>query len=228
MKAVAEKASLSPQGQSVDADSIRIGKDIIEILTSGMYTSPVTIYREYIQNAIDAIDMARSHGLLTERQHGKVSIAFDRNARSVAIRDTGVGISRRNAVPILLAMGASPKRGTQARGFRGVGRLSGLAYCRELEFRTKAHGEDKIASVAWNCRALRERLSDNAFRGDLRRIVSDVVSVSYERSEDAADHFFEVRLKDIARLRNDLLLNERVISHYLAQVGPVPFAPEFS
>jgi molecular chaperone HtpG len=228
MKAVAEKASLYPQRQSVDADSIRIGKDIIEILTSGMYTSPVTIYREYIQNAIDSIDMARSHGLLTERQHGKVSIAFDHHARSVTIRDAGLGISRRNAVPILLAMGASPKRGTQARGFRGVGRLSGLAYCRELEFRTKAHGENKIASVTWNCRALRERLADNAFRGDLRRIVSDVVSVSYERSEDAADHFFEVRLKDIARLRNDLLLNERAVSHYLAQVGPVPFAPEFS
>jgi hypothetical protein len=33
---------------SVDADAVRIGKDIIEILTSGMYVSPVTIYREYI------------------------------------------------------------------------------------------------------------------------------------------------------------------------------------
>ena len=227
MKAAAAKDRTSDR-LAVDVDAVRIGKDVIEILTSGMYVSPVTIYREYIQNAADAIDAARSQGLLAAGKAGKVSISFDHAARSVAIRDGGAGIGARDALPILLAIGASPKRGTQARGFRGVGRLSGLAYCRELEFRTKAAGEDKIVSVAWDCRALRERLSDAAFGGDLRRIVSDVVSVWYETVDDPSDHFFEVRLTDIARLRNDLLLNERVISHYLAQVGPVPFASEFS
>jgi hypothetical protein len=40
--------------------------------------------------------------------------------------------------------------------------------------------------------------------------------------------FFEVRLRDIARLRSDLLLNEQLIAEYLAQVAPVPFSPEFS
>jgi hypothetical protein len=62
----------------------------------------------------------------------------------------------------------------------------------------------------------------------LRRIISDVVSVSYEKSDKEDDHFFEVRLHDIARLRNDILLNERVIAHYLAQVAPVPLSMEFS
>jgi len=37
-----------------------------------------------------------------------------------------------------------------------------------------------------------------------------------------------VRLKDISRLRNDLLLNERLVAHYLSQVAPIPFAPEFT
>jgi molecular chaperone HtpG len=193
-----------------------------------MYVSPVTIYREYIQNAADSIDAGRSHGLFDEDKPGKVLIAFDQAARSVKIRDEGAGISAQNAVPVLLAMGASPKRGTSARGFRGVGRLSGLAYCRELEFRTKAKGEDKTVSVIWNCRALRERLSDPKYGGDLQLIVSDSVSVQYGHSQEADDHFFEVHLRDIARLRNDILLNERVIAHYLAQVAPVRFAPEFS
>jgi molecular chaperone HtpG len=218
----------APERRGVDADSVRIGKDVIEILTSGMYVSPVTVYREYIQNAADSLDAARSLGLLTKFKRGAVSISFDHSARSVTIRDAGAGIGVRDAIPILLAMGASPKRGTQARGFRGVGRLSGLAYCRELEFRTKAAGEETIVSVSWDCRALRERLADPAFGGDLRRIVSDVVSIWYEKAQNSTDHFFEVRLKDISRLRNDLLLNERVISQYLGQVAPVPFAPEFS
>jgi molecular chaperone HtpG len=227
MKATAAKDN-APERRGVDADSVRIGKDVIEILTSGMYVSPVTVYREYIQNAADSLDAARSLGLLSKSKRGAVSIAIDHPVRSVTIRDNGAGISARNAIPILLAMGASPKRGTHARGFRGVGRLSGLAYCRELEFRTKAAGEDSIVSLTWDCRALRERLADPAFGGDLRRIVSDVVSVWYEKAEDPTDHFFEVRLKDIARLRNDILLNERVISQYLGQVAPVPFSPEFS
>ena len=217
-----------PERTGVDADAVRIGKDVIEILTTGMYVSPVTIYREYIQNAADSIDAARSFGLLGIGKRGRASITFNHTARSVTVRDNGAGIPSSDALHILLAVGGSPKRGTPARGFRGVGRLSGLAYCRELEFRTKAAGEKKIVSLTWDCRALHEHLTDAAFGGDLRRIVSDVVSVWYEKTEDAADHFFEVRMSGIARLRNDVLLNEQLIGAYLAQVGPVPFSPEFS
>ena len=126
-------------------------------------------------------------------------------------------------------LSADRSSAAQVRGeFRGVGRLSGLAYCRELEFRTKAAGEKSIVSLTWDCRALRERLADSAFGGDLRRIVADVVSISYEKTEDDDDHFFEVRLRDIARLWNDVLLNEQLIARHLAQVGPVPFSPDFS
>ena len=206
--------------QIVDPESIRIGKDVIEILTSGMYVSPVTIYREYLQNAADSIDTAKVSGLLHKRRGG-VSVDINHSTRSVAIRDNGAGIAAGDAVSILLAIGGSSKRGTPARGFRGVGRLSGLAYCRELEFRTKASGEDRTVTVTWDCRQLRERLSDPAFNGDLRRIVSEVVSVSYDQSPNIDEHFFEVHLKEIARLRNDILLNEAVISHYLSQVGPL-------
>ncbi len=217
-----------PDRIGVDADAVHIGKDVIEILTSGMYVSPVTVFREYIQNSADSIDAARSHNLLGGAKRGRVAIAFDHAARSVVIRDNGAGIKVRDALPVLLAIGGSTKRGTHARGFRGVGRLSGLAYCRELEFRTKAAGDATVASVTWDSRALRERLATPGVGGDLKSIISDVVTVWYEKAEDPADHFFEVRMNEIARLRNDLLLNEGMIGRYLAQVGPVPFAPEFS
>jgi Histidine kinase-, DNA gyrase B-, and HSP90-like ATPase len=218
----------SPDRESVDARDVRIGKDVMELVTSGMYVSPTTIFREYVQNAADSVDVARSSGLLTARKRGRVEVTFDQAARSVLVRDDGVGVKSHDAIPALLAIGASAKRGSTSRGFRGVGRLSGLAYCRELEFRTKAAGESKITSLSWDCRALRERLSDSAFDGDLRRIISDVVSLSQEQASDVNEHFFEVRLKDIARLRNDVLLNERIVSHYLSQVAPVPFSPDFS
>jgi Histidine kinase-, DNA gyrase B-, and HSP90-like ATPase len=224
---VAQK-NVKPTPSRVDPDAIRIGKDVIEILTSGMYISPVTIYREYVQNAADSIDAARSEGNISTRERGRISVDLDHSTRSALIRDNGAGVSSGAVISTLLSVGASSKRGTAARGFRGVGRLSGLAYCRELEFRTKAADDDRIATITWDCRGLRERLADTTYNGDLRRIMSEVVCVSYEKTERKEDHFFEICLHDIARLRNDILLNERAIAHYLSQVAPVPFSTDFS
>lgn len=227
MKSVAVRQG-SGGRTSCDLDDVRIGKDVIELVTSGMYVSPVTVYREYIQNAADAIDAARSEGLLRTDEQGLVSITLDHQARSAVIRDNGTGITPDQAARVLLAIGGSGKRGSGARGFRGVGRLSGLAYCRELEFRTKAADSDIVTTVTWDCRALRERLGSASFGGDLKRIIADVTFLSHDKAQDKKDHFFEVRLKDIARLRNDILLNEQIVGHYLAQVGPLPFSPAFS
>jgi hypothetical protein len=212
----------------VEPNSVRIGKDIIEILTTGMYVSPVTVYREYIQNAADSIDAARALGVLARNEQGVVSVSFDHTGRSVTVRDNGAGIAEKDVAPILLAIGGSTKRGTTARGFRGVGRLSGLAYCRSLQFRTKAAGDAKITTVTWDCRGLRERLADQSFGSDLRRVVAASVVLSEEKAEDRREHFFEVRMNEIARLRNDVLLNERHIAQYLSQVAPLAYDPRFS
>lgn len=37
---------------------ISIGKFTLESLTTGMYNEPESCFREYIQNAVDSIDMA--------------------------------------------------------------------------------------------------------------------------------------------------------------------------
>ncbi len=210
---------------NVDVEVVRIGKDVIELLTSGMYVSPLTVFREYVQNAADGIDAAaRPRGVF----QGRVSVTLDHAQRTVSIRDNGAGIRSRDAAAVLLAIGGSPKRGTKARGFRGVGRLSGLASCRELEFICKAAGEDVATHVSWDCRELRRRLADGACNDDLRSIVTSSVSVWEEDAEDEGDHFFQVVMRDVARHRADLLLNERMIAQYLGQVAPVAFDPAFS
>ncbi len=40
------------------AKSAIVGKDILELISVSMYVDPLTLYREYIQNATDAIDLA--------------------------------------------------------------------------------------------------------------------------------------------------------------------------
>src|SRR3546814_11761957 len=77
-------------------------------------------------------------------------------------RSTGIPVSE--APRRLLAIGGSRKRGTDARGFRGIGRLAGLAYCRQLLFRTRAAGDTEVVELSWDCMRLRAALDRKSTR----------------------------------------------------------------
>ncbi len=116
---------------------VTVGKDILELLTTGMYVDPLTIYREYTQNAVDAIDEAVKFGQFDSSRAGFVRISIDDVGRRITIRDNGLGIPNGEFEERLTSLGASKKRGNGFRGFRGVGRLCGLGYCQTLTFRSK-------------------------------------------------------------------------------------------
>jgi hypothetical protein len=207
--------------------SITVGKDILELLSSSMYVSPLTIYREYVQNSADAIDQAVEQGILATPNDGRIDIALDHIGRRSVVRDNGIGLDRDELVSRMTAFGASQKRWTSARGFRGVGRLAGLGYCQELIFRSRTKSSSKICEVRWDCRSLKNLLSDPNFDGDLEDTVRQIVNVREYSDVDAPDRFFEVEIIKPKRLGNDLLLNELAIQHYLSQIGPCPFRPDF-
>jgi Histidine kinase-, DNA gyrase B-, and HSP90-like ATPase len=204
-----------------------VGKDVLELLSSSMYVNPLSIYREYVQNAADSIEEAGALGLLSPRKMGKVEIKIDPDGRIVRIRDNGTGVSKSVFTGTLVALGASRKRGTKARGFRGVGRLAGLGYCQELIFRSKADGEREINEMRWDCKRLKAILRDPTFRGDVEELIKQVVRVHRSAADDVRDHFFEVELSGIVRHGDDRLVNLEAIRDYLCQVAPVPFSPSF-
>src|SRR3546814_13218578 len=105
-----------------------------------MYTDPLTIYREYVQNSADAIEARRLDG---PRGRGRVDIRIDHDARSVRITDDGTGIPVSEAPRRLLAIGGSRKRGTDARGFRGICRLAGTEIGR-------APGRERVGRHVFN------------------------------------------------------------------------------
>src|SRR5262249_49005097 len=111
-----------------------VGKDVLELLSSAMYIDPLSIYREYVQNAADSIDEANGRHLLNGNDQGRIDIAINPQERKIRIRDNGIGLGRAAFVDTLISLGASKKRGSKERGFRGVGRLGGLGYCQELIF----------------------------------------------------------------------------------------------
>lgn len=209
-------------------EEIVVGKDVLELVAGAMYADPLTVYREYIQNAADAIDEARAQGAKMGAADTHVQISLNHTERTVRIRDIGAGVSNADFVRRLTAVGASGKRGTKQRGFRGVGRLSGLGYCQELVFRSRAKGDTKIKELCWDGRALREKLRDPSFTGslaDLIRTIARVTTISDDGTLPA--HFFEVEMRKVVRIKNDLLMNEQEIRSYLSQVAPVPFRPDF-
>lgn len=210
------------------AEEVVVGKDVIELLAGAMYADPLTVYREYVQNAADAIDQAREQKLPFP-EGPNVSIRFDHQERTVRIRDVGVGLSGAEFTRRLTSIGASKKRGESLRGFRGVGRLSGLGYCQELVFRSRTEKNTKVKELRWDNRVLREKLRDPNYSGSLTDLVEEVATVTYVADgTDYPDRFFEVEMRKVIRINNDLLMNEDEIRRYLSEVAPLPFSPDFT
>lgn len=55
-------------------DDPRIGKDVIESLTLGMYEDCRFIYREYIQNSADQVDKAIAEELMAPGEDEKYTL----------------------------------------------------------------------------------------------------------------------------------------------------------
>ena len=117
------------------AESIQVGKYTLESLTTGMYSDPKIIYREYIQNSVDALEAAVAMNII-EPQSMRIDIIVDEENANIMIRDNGTGIPSASAVSTLMNIGSSKKRHSNNRGFRGIGRLGGMSYCGRLVFKS--------------------------------------------------------------------------------------------
>ena len=221
------QASRKRSVSSHQLPEIVIGKDLLELVSSAMYIDPMTVYREYVQNAADAVDTARAAGMLTAAETGRVNISVDPVTRTVRIRDNGCGVPFEDFGWKLAGLGGSAKRGTSTRGFRGVGRLGGLAYAKELVFRSRVAGEADVSQLRWDCRRLKAALCDESDRSGIGDLIRTVTSLERVEIYDAPERFFEVEMRGMIRLRNDRLMSPLAISDYLSQVAPVPFSPAF-
>ncbi len=203
-----------------------VGKDILELLSSAMYVDPLSIFREYIQNSADALDEAMELRLYRNGSQPVIEIMVDPLARTAIIRDNGAGVPRSAFARTLTSIGGSRKRGTKARGFRGVGRFAGLGYCQTLIMRTKSVDDTQVSCMHWDCKRLKELLRDPADLS-LYQIIQEIVEIERFPADGFPRHFFEVEMRNVMRYKNDMLLNTIALESYMAQVAPVPFYPSF-
>ena len=198
-----------------------VGKNVLESLTTGMYSINKIVYREYIQNSADAIDRAVRDGILN-KDDNRIDIKINSNRREIRIRDNGTGIQTDKVYNTLGDIGKSQKDFKTEKGFRGIGRLGGLGYCEELQFITSYSGESVKTITSWDCKKLKELLQPNKAKD--MDVINVVNAVTQQRTEDENkdDHYFEVVLIGIDE-ENENLLNIAEIKDYLSQVSPVPF-----
>ncbi len=202
-----------------------IGALSLESLATGMYekNNSIVTFREYIQNSCDAIDDAVAEGILSEGD-GLIEISIDKDARRITIEDNGTGISVLDFKSRLSDIGYSDKTLQTDRGFRGIGRLCGLAYCNELRFISTAHGDIMQSTAIFDAAKLRD-----IFHGKRKYTVKEALDeiLSFETSVTDADaHFFRVELIDIVETNSDLL-NVAKVRDYLSFVAPVTYSPHF-
>ena len=177
------------------------GKFLLEILTKGMYSNPMHIYREYIQNSSDAIDKAVEAGIIPASE-AEIHIDIDPHKKRISIRDNGIGIPQAIAQVKLLNVGASDKDGSTERGFRGIGRLGGLAYASQVQFITSAVGDDTRTIMTCDCDRMQQLLQkSNSETSDIMETFK-AISVFEEKPEDTGSHFFEVIMTGVPEETN--------------------------
>jgi len=206
--------------------NIKIGKFTLESLTTGMYSDPRIIFREYIQNSTDAIDDAIKYGLIESREDGEIQIQIDKQARNLSITDNGTGIAQFKVWNTLCDIGSSDKDFSKQRGFRGIGRLGGLSYAEELRFVTSVKGDDKKSIISWDCAKLKKMLRPGNYENhDLTMVIQEVAKIQIEEEKEDK-HYFSVELNKIEK-QFDILLDINDIRNYLSQVAPVPFHAQY-
>ena len=201
-------------------NNIIIGKHTLESLTSGMYSDPYVVYREYIQNATDSIDDAFRQGILNPGEDS-INIDINPSERRISIFDNGCGVPSNLAVKTLISIGNSRKDSSSSRGFRGIGRLSALSYCSKLTFETSYLSEKHGTRIIIDSKRLSELLAQVS---DEDVSVLDVLQQVYSHSispEKGKRHYFRVILEGVDVTSG--LTNVGEVLSYISQNAPVPY-----
>lgn len=210
--------------KKMNQQEVTIGKYTLESLTNGMYATPLDLYREYIQNAVDSIDEAICYRKESIEKY-VIDVQVNVEEKKITISDNGLGISKDDAVKKLIDIGNSKKNRISSRGFRGIGRLAGLGYCEQLVFTTSYEGESCKTVVSFNAKELGLLLLDETSEYSSANSVLEKVITIKQMPEKSKMHFFTVELIDVSNA--DKLLDRERVKDYLIQHAPLRYHKDF-
>lgn len=206
--------------------SSEVRKKILSMLMFQLYSDERTIYREYVQNALDSINKAIDTRVLDQAKDGVVNIDIDVKHKVIKIKDNGAGIESANAVRTLLDISPSNKDGVSQAGMYGIGRLVGGGYCHELIFRTSVRGEAIGTQITFDVDKIWQMVEKDE-EDYLATYVINECTIRESIPAEESDHYFEVELKGVKDDAAPSLLDAETIINYLREVAPVEYKSEF-
>lgn len=103
-----------------------VGAGILNIITESLYDNPIVVFREYVQNSVDSI--------FKECRQDGYEIKIWRDGNDLCFLDNGRGIDTQDFNNEMIKIGDSSKKKSRNLGYKGIGRLSGVPYCKKLTF----------------------------------------------------------------------------------------------
>ena len=155
---------------SAQQETLSFGADVnqlLELVAHSLYSNPEIFLRELISNSSDAADKLRYEGLtdaaLYENDSDlKIWVSFDKDNRTITIRDNGIGMSRDEVVANLGTIAKSGTRAfkekmagdgkaadSQLIGQFGVGFYSAFVVADTVIVRTRRAGTQTNQGVYW-------------------------------------------------------------------------------
>jgi len=137
---------------------------VLHLVTHSLYSHKEIFLRELISNASDACDKLRfaaiaEPALLGDDADLRVELSFDKEARTITIRDTGIGMSREDVIEnigtiarsgtkrFLESLSGDARKDTQLIGQFGVGFYSAFIVADKVTLVTRRAGTDE--AVRW-------------------------------------------------------------------------------
>ncbi len=141
-------------------------RQILHLMTHSLYSNKEIFLRELISNASDACDKLRFEALGKDDLYAgdgelKITVDFDKEARTVTIRDNGIGMSRQEVIDNIGTIASSGTRkflekltGDQAKdsqmiGQFGVGFYASFIVADKVTLVTRRAGAAADEAVRW-------------------------------------------------------------------------------
>lgn len=199
----------------------RFGVGTLGLALGKLYTDPLVIYREYIQNACDGLELAIKEKLITPNE-AVISIQIGNN--EISIKDRGIGVKVSEIGPRLVDPGNSVKYKDNLIGQYGIGRLIAAQYCEKIVFETTYYNENQKTILTWNTDEAFKLIDSREFE-DGTEVIDRVTNCVFE-PEESKEHYFRVKLCGLKH-RIDKLVDFQAVKEYVSLIAPVDYTMEF-
>ena len=208
--------------------NIRLGLRLLETLTSALYEDPIVLFREYIQNSVDAYTAAIRDNHENRMSDFHVDIEIDSNEKNIVFLFYVYGIPTDEFITKMKSIGDSQKGAYNDQiGFRGIGRLSAMPFCDYLEFQNKAKNSSEIQVFRWDGKKYSKLLAqenDNELSSAIDEI-SVFENINYTGNKE--DHFFRVTVTNFHQEIDELLATPD-FRQRLCLMLPLRYDPTFT